>query len=184
MRVRRAVGIGAVGLVGLLLAVPVLAIVLALVLVPLTWTGVTHLYRAPSAVMESTLLGRDRIFAVEYIFSRPGRGDIVAFHRPPRVPGLCGSGDVVIKRVIGLPGETVREHEGVVSIDGKPLSEPYVHGERRRTGNFTVDVPAGRYFVMADNRAGDPCVWRPIPRANIIGRVIATYWPPSRIALH
>jgi signal peptidase I len=181
VRVRRAVG---VGLVSLVLAVPLLAIVLALLLVTLTWTGVTHLYRAPTAVMESALVGRDRIFAVEYVFSRPGRGDIVAFHRPPRVPSLCGPGGVVIKRVIGLPGETVTEHHGFVSIDGKPLGEPYVHRDRRGKGTFTVDVPAGRYFVMADNRTGDPCVWRPIPRANIIGRVIATYWPPSRIALH
>jgi signal peptidase I len=181
VRVRRAVGIG---LAGLLLTVPILAIVLALVLVPLTLTGVTHLYRAPTSVMEPTLFRRDRIFAVKYLFSNPERGDIIAFHRPPRVPGLCGPGDVVVKRVIGLPGETVTEDEGFVSIDGKPLGEPYLDRERRGTGNFTVDVPEGRYFVIADNRTGDPCIWRPIPRANIIGRVIATYWPPSRIALH
>ena len=42
----------------------------------------------------------------------------------------------------------------------------------------------GRYFLMADNRTGDPCIWRPVPRASIVGRVISTYWPPSRIALH
>ena len=193
MRLGRALGIGALGVLGGVLALPVLVV---LVVVVLTLVGVTHLYRIPSSAMEPTLhcarpqvgcegAHRDRIFTVKYVFSSPGRGDIVVFRTPPRAEIVCGSGGVYVKRVIGLPGETWQEQKGRVYIDGQLLKEPYI----KQRDTFTqgrVRIPKGSYFVLGDNRAGscDSRRWGPLPRGNIIGRVIATYWPPSRIALH
>jgi signal peptidase I len=195
VRIGRALGIGALGVVGGVLALPVLVFV---VVVALTLVGVTHLYRVPSSAMEPTLhcsrpqpgceaSHKDRIFAVKYLFASPGRGDIVVFHTPSRAETACGSGGVFIKRVVGLPGERWQEQKGRVYIDGQLLREPYITAERRDT--FTqgpVRIPKGSYFVLGDNRSGscDSRRWGPLPRGNIIGRVIATYWPLSRIALH
>jgi signal peptidase I len=193
MRFGRALGIGALGVLGGVLALPVL---LFLVVVVLTLVGVTHLYRIPSSAMEPTLhcarpqvgceaAHRDRIFTVKYVLSSPGRGDIVVFHTPPRAELVCGSGGVYVKRVIGLPGETWQEQKGRVYIDGQLLREPYVK-QRDTVTQGRVRIPKGSYFVLGDNRAGscDSRRWGPLPQGNIIGRVIATYWPPSRIALH
>jgi signal peptidase I len=193
--VRRALGIGALGVVGGVLALPVLVF---LIVVTLTLVGVTHLYRVPSAAMEPTLhcerpqpgcegSHNDRIFAVKYVFSSPGRGDIIALHTPPRAEIACGTGGVYVKRIVGLPGEKWQEQKGRVYIDDQLLKEPYIKADRRDTlSHGPVRIPKGSYFVLGDNRAGscDSRRWGPLPRGKIIGRVIATYWPPSRIALH
>jgi signal peptidase I len=189
----RALGLGALGVLSGLLFLPVLVF---LVVLALTLADVTHLYRVPSSAMEPTLhcarpgvgckaSSRDRVFAIKYVFAHPGRSDIVAFHSPPRALEACGTGGVFIKRIVGLPGETFQEQKGRVYIDGLLLREPYIKqpdsGTRRK-----VKIPADSYYVLGDNRA-DSCdsrEWGPLPRADIIGRVIATYWPPSRIALH
>ena len=65
------------------------------------------------------------------------------------------------------------------------LREPYIK-EHETFTRRPVEIPKGSYYVLGDNRAGscDSRAWGPLPRANIVGRVIATYWPPSRIALH
>src|SRR5438067_1750240 len=126
-------------------------------------TWIVTPYRIPSASMETTLhCARptagcrahfsDRGLACRfcYWFSSPARGDIVVFHAPHRA---CGGGGTFVKRLIGLPGEVVTEKNGYVSIDGRPLHEPYVLRDRR-TGRW--QVPRGSYFFMGDNR-GDSC---------------------------
>jgi signal peptidase I len=193
VRVRRALGIGALGVLGGILALPVLVF---LVVLALTLTDVTHLYRVPSSAMEPTLhcahpgVGceaskRDRVFAIKYLWARPGRSDIVAFHAPPRASEVCGSGGVLIKRIVGMPGETFQEQKGRVYIDGLLLRESYVK-QRDTLSRPRVKIPTDSYYVLGDNRASscDSRYWGPLPRADIIARVIATYWPPSRIALH
>ena len=193
MRTRRALGLGALGVLGGLLALPLLAL---LVIFVLTLADVTHLYRIPSSAMEPTLhcarpdpgceaSRQDRIFVIKYLFSTPGRSDIVAFRTPARAAKVCGSGGVFVKRIVGLPGETWQEQKGRVFIDGLRLVEPYVKQPDTLTRR-PVKIPKGSYFVLGDNRASscDSREWGPLPRSNIIGRVIATYWPPSRIALH
>jgi signal peptidase I len=152
-------------------------------------------YRIPSPSMEPTLhcarptfgcLARfsDRGLAcrVCYWFSSPARGDIVVFHAPPRA---CGVGGTFVKRLIGLPGETVAERDGRVSVNGKPLAEPYVKPTRRDHRTGTWHVPNGEYFFMGDNRVEscDSRDWGPVPRGRIIGKFVLLYWPPNRIGV-
>jgi signal peptidase I len=175
----------------------------ALVLVLVFEAEVAKPFRVPSASMEPTLKCArpaagcesrfsDRVFACEicYRFESPARGQIVVFHAPPAAATDCETGGVYVKRLIGLPGDTVREDaHGDIWIDGKRLSEPYVTAAARASDtqyrDVTWQVPKGEYFMMGDNR-GDSCdsrVWGGVPRSNLIGPVIATYFPPTRISI-
>jgi signal peptidase I len=158
-------------------------------------------YRIPSSSMEPTLhcakpgafcLARfgDRVIVnrLAYRFGSPKRGQIVVF-KAPNAAAQCAPGDggsTFVKRLIGLPGEVVSERDGFVSVDGKPLKEPYVEPDLRdhRTGSWRVSP--GHYFFLGDDRVHscDSRVWGSVPRSSLIGPVILTYWPPSRIAWH
>jgi signal peptidase I len=171
---------------------------IAIVLAIKAW--VVNPYRIPSSSMEPTLhcarsgagceaRFSDRVLANRFIyhFRSPKRGEIVVFNTPPLAEDRCGAGGTFVKRLIGLPGETVSEDNGIVSINGKPLKEPYVQPSRRdHEPARTWHVPKGFYFMMGDNRAQscDSRVWGPVPRKNLIGEVFMTYWPPNRIATH
>ena len=135
----------------------------------------------PSSSMEPTLhcakpgigcgaLHPDRLL-VRGFDSGQRRGDIVVFTTPRRA--VCGARGTFVKRLIGLPGETVAERDGVVSIDGKELSEAYVKPGRRDDLTRSWRVPQGRYFLMGDNRTSscDSRFWGSVPRGNLIGRV-------------
>jgi signal peptidase I len=133
----------------------------------------------------------DRVLANRFIyhFHSPQRGDVVVFKTPPAAKAKCGAGGTFVKRIIGLPGETVqmrvRRGAAYVYVDGRRLDEPYIEKNRRDIGpGETFHVPQGRYFVMGDNRAQscDSRVWGSVPRANLIGKVFMTYWPPQRIS--
>jgi signal peptidase I len=109
------------------------------------------------------------------------RGDVVVFHRPP---GVEAPESVLIKRVIGLPGEQVSGHGGQVWIGDRPLEESYVNPACHGTTDFAaVTVPSGRYFMMGDNRcnSSDSRVFGPIPKSSIIGRAFLIIWPVGRI---
>ena len=93
-----------------------------------------------------------------YHLRDPRRGEIVVFQTPDAARVKCGAGGTFVKRLIGLPGETVevrlRRGEGYVYINGKQLDEPYVEPQRRATGEFgPVEGPDGSYFMMGDNRS-------------------------------
>jgi signal peptidase I len=161
---------------------------------------VVNPYRIPSSSMEPTLhcarpayeceaRFSDRVLACRlcYRIADPKRGDIVVFHTPPLAAARCGEGGVYVKRLIGLPGEVWEERGGYLYINGKPLNEPYIKAPRRDSRTIApIRIPRGRYFMMGDNRISscDSRRWGTVPRANLIGKVIATYWPPQRISVH
>lgn len=123
--------------------------------------------------MEPTLYGHQRLIIekLSYHIHPPERGDIVVV----RVPQFD---KYLIKRVIGLPGETLEIKNGIVYIDGRPLKEPYVNGVPRGDYRATV-IPEGYVFVMGDNRnnSNDSRAFGPIPIKNIVGHAWMRYWP-------
>lgn len=109
-----------------------------------------------------------------YKFDELKRGDVVVL-RPP-----SDTNAEYLKRVVGLPGESVEIKNGLVYIDGEPLSEPYILD----SPNYTMkklEVPQGYCFVLGDNRnnSNDSHIWGPLPQGNIIGKVWLSVWPPS-----
>lgn len=104
----------------------------------------------------------------------PQRGDIIVF-RDPR-----NSERKLIKRVIGLPGETLEIQQGRVSINGEQLAEPYIEAPARYSMPSTL-IPAGHYFVLGDNRnnSSDSHNWGVLPEDAIIGKAWLSYWPPE-----
>lgn len=150
----------------------------------------TRIYTVPSSAMEPTLhcargpsepgcLGSSDDRVLVQPGKRVKRGDIVVFQTPKEAALKCGEGGTFIKRVIGLPGETVREDDGgVLEINGKRLSEPYVSADRRLADsahfNQSWHVPNGDYFMVGDNRSQscDSRTWGSVPARNVIGPVV------------
>jgi signal peptidase I len=171
----------------------------AIVIVLAVKQWVVNPYRIPSSSMEPTLhcarpaFGceahfSDRVLACRFCYrlTDPKRGDIVVFQTPPLAAVRCSSGGTYVKRLIGLPGDLWEERNGYVFINGRRLDEPYVRPGRRDTRTITpIRIPRGRYFMMGDNRNSscDSRRWGTVPRSNLIGKVIATYWPPLRLRL-
>jgi signal peptidase I len=122
-----------------------------------------------------------------YRFGDPERGQIVVFKTPARAErcGWSDGGSTFVKRIIGLPDELVSERNGAIYINGERLLEPYVHPSLRghENGNWPR-VASGNYFVLGDNRTHscDSRTWGTVPRGSLIGPVMLTYWPPSRLS--
>ncbi|MEO7555957.1 MAG: signal peptidase I [Acidimicrobiales bacterium] len=162
---------------------------------------VAQAYSIPSESMEPQLEVGDRVVVskVAYALHDPNRGDIVVFASPERrapsddnpVVGFFndvaeGVGlkppddDVLIKRVIALPGETVAGHDGHVFIDGRELVEPYLPSTEVTEDFPSTLVPDDRVWVMGDNRdnSRDSHIFGPVAESAIVGRAIAKVWPP------
>ena len=109
---------------------------------------------------------------VSYALRTPARGEIVVFEK-------TGQADL-IKRIIGLPGETIEVRDGRVYVNNVPLDEPYISGPIDKPVPAQI-VEAGRYFVMGDNRnnSSDSRLFGSIAAANIVGRAWIIYWPPG-----
>lgn len=130
--------------------------------------------------MEPTLFGHQRLVIekVSYHLHAPQRGDIVVIH----VPNY--GREMLIKRVIGLPGETLQVSNGQVLIDGQPLAEPYLRTVTRGEYPPTI-IPEGSVFVMGDNRnnSNDSRSFGPIAFDEIVGKAWVRYWPVSDAGL-
>ena len=138
----------------------------------------------PSASMEKTVMTHDRIFGnrLAYRSSDPSRYDIIIFRYPDDPSGKT----LFIKRVIGLPGETVNIRAGRVYINGssEPLDDSFC--PEKPMGDFgPYEVPEDSYFVMGDNRndSNDSRFWENtyVSRDHILGRAFFRYWPLNRI---
>ncbi|MGH9029819.1 MAG: signal peptidase I [Acidimicrobiales bacterium] len=162
------------------LAVLLVAVVVAFVV----RTYVVQTFYIPSGSMEPTLMIGDRILVdkLSYHLHSVQRGDIVVFAKPP---GEVTAPDVkdLVKRVIGLPGETVSSPDGRVWIDGKPLNEPWLPPGTSTTGIRPQKIPQNEYFVMGDNRgdSSDSRVFGPIKNSLIVGKVVFRIWPVTHM---
>jgi signal peptidase I len=158
-------------------------------------TFVIQTFSIPSGSMLPTLHVGDRIIVnkLSYDFHDVHRGDIVVFKRPPLESQNYSD---LVKRVVGLPGETISSVNGKIYINGKLLTVPWLPpGPQDFTGPLASDahpqfnmpgpvkIPAGEYYVMGDNRTDseDSRFFGPIPKSLIVGRAVAVVWPVSRI---
>ena len=174
------------------------SIVIAVILALFVRTWVVQAFKIPTGSMENNLLIGDHLLVNKFVFGPTAssierallpvrdvrRGDVVVFKYPDEPERDF------IKRVIGLPGESLELRAKKVYIDGQPLDEPYVHflepaSESQEVTSFDVRerygpvrVPEGQYFVMGDNRdnSQDSRYWGYLPRHYIKGRALMIYW--------
>lgn len=163
----------------------VIIIVSALVIAMLLQTFIVDSRIVPTLSMYPTIDSGNRVIVnkLAYISSRtPQRGDIVVFKAPEELD----TKDDLLKRVVGLPGETIEVKDGYVYIDGVALEEDYLDEKPQYTFG-PVTVPEGEYFMLGDNRNNsvDSHRWTDhfVPESDIIGEVIWRYWPLNEMSL-
>lgn len=154
----------------------------ALILALILRTFVVQAFWIPSGSMIPTLDPGDRVLVLKFWYHlpkiEPKRQQVMVFKYPvdPRRD--------FVKRVIGLPGDTVEIMDGKVFVNGVHMAEPYVvHPDTYNMKALTV--PAGNYFCLGDNRPNsqDGRFWGMVPESFIRGPVVFRYWPPSRIGV-
>jgi signal peptidase I len=169
-------------------------------------TFLIQAFYIPSSSMAPTLEPGDRVLVskLSYRFGDIHRGDVLVFQNPDvsKIPNRSGigafvhwlgegiglaqpEGEDLIKRVVGLPGDTVQIGHHTVSVNGKPLTELYLTREARQSmGVFgPVTVPRGELFVMGDNRGHsmDSRVIGFVPEHNVVGKAVVVIWPPVNV---
>jgi len=149
-----------------------IAIGLALIIIVFLYQPV----KVEGTSMAPLLSDQERIFINKFVyrFEPIDRGDVVVFWYP------LDRSKSFIKRVVGLPGETVEIRQGLVYVNGKSMSEPYVPPQYEDLSDFgPVRVPRDSYFVMGDHRisSNDSRVFWPVPSRYIYGRAVFAYWP-------
>lgn len=211
---------------------PLTHLVLAVLVLALTQAFLLKPFQVPSASMSPTLEAGDRVLAnrIASAIAAPGTGDIVVFSRPDTwgpapergalrtalgwIGDVVGFGpsnqDALVKRVVGVPGSSVRccSPEGQIEVDGRPVAEDYIVNDLAFTPGVNdcsttpasarcfgpVTVPTDQYLVLGDNRANSsdsviacrgtpvpsPGCARFVPRADVIGTVVAIIWPFDR----
>ena len=144
----------------------------------------------PTGSMEPTLQVNDRLVVekISYYLTVPKRGDIIVFWPPEEIIPEEENRNAFIKRVIGLPGDTVKVNDGQVFINGEPLDESYIKAPPAYEWGPTT-APADQYIVFGDNRNNsvDSHAWNIsepfVPEDQIIGKAVIRFWPLSRIGL-
>jgi signal peptidase I len=129
--------------------------------------------------MEPSLHGGQYLVVsrLAYLKSKPQRGDIVVFD----FPGDPGDGDDYVKRIIGVPGDTVIIRDHQILVNNTLLLEPYLPASTITRGTFEWLVPEGNYVVLGDNRehSSDSRAWGLLPEEMIVGKAAISYWPPE-----
>jgi signal peptidase I len=182
-------------------------IIVALGVAILIKTFVVQAFYIPSESMVPTLEVGDRVFVNKFLFDGGDieRGDVLVFENPNSAAlpdrGLVGSAlhwlgegigvaqpenEDFIKRVVGLPGETIEIRDDVVYIDGEPLDEPYLtRRARAQTGDYPLtEIPEDALFMMGDNRANSldsRFSLGFVPVDAVVGQAFVIIWPPSDI---
>lgn len=159
----------------------VLTIALAVGLTFVVKTWLLQLYSIPSTSMVPTLEVGDRVVVAKFN-KEPRRGDIIVFDRPPNDPAGPGEPKVLIKRVIGLPGETVSAINGKVEVDGVPVRESYLPEGVYTDISRPIRVGQNELLVLGDNRAvsQDGRFFGPISKDLVVGRATLRVWPLNR----
>jgi signal peptidase I len=155
-----------------------LSVLIALVVILFLYQPV----KVEGTSMMPALVDQERIFINKFAYrfgiADVQRGDTVVFYFP---------GDITksyIKRVIGIPGDTVEIRRGAIIVNGKEIDEPYVPEQYRdRLSLDRTTIPQGEYFVMGDHRSAsnDSRSWGTVPRNYIYGRAVFVYWPLDRL---
>jgi len=163
-------------------------LVLTLVVFLVIQNFIAQPFQVQGSSMETTFLDGQYVLVdrLSHVWSPYARGQVIVFHPPE---GAGESGYPFIKRVIGLPGDTVALQDGKVLVNGTILDEPYAYRDENGVTEPTEPltevsswtVPPGDVFVMGDHRQAseDGRAFGPIPISSVIGRVLIRYWPLS-----
>jgi signal peptidase I len=131
--------------------------------------------RVDGSSMEPSLQSGEFVIVnrLAYKLGDPEHGDVVVFHFPG------DPGQEYIKRIIGLPGDSVKILDGTVYVNEQAIQEPYIAADPRYQGKW--DVPPNHLFVLGDNRnnSSDSHNWGAVPMENVIGEAFFVYWPPT-----
>jgi signal peptidase I len=182
------------------------SILIAFIIAMIARTFIVQAFKIPTGSMEPTLHGDpsrgDRVLVNKFIYSlqKPERGDIIVF-KTSNIKGLDHRKDY-IKRLVGLPGDTVEIRRGHVYVNDQMLKDPkifqdiyYTNTEliERSSGKEgqyglrgkKINVPENHYFVLGDNSpvSRDSRYWGFVPAENLIGKAFLTYWPLHRLRL-
>src|SRR5438093_5725561 len=146
--------------------------ILVALALPLGVRTAIRIYSIPTASMSPTLQVGDHIIVTPYHGGSPQRGDVVVFHSP------ASAGDLLVKRIVALPGDLVETHGGRLFIAGHTAAEPYVIAPATTGTIASQIIPPGCFFVLGDNRANsfDSRQWGVLPRDLVIGRARFVLW--------
>jgi signal peptidase I len=155
-----------------------LSVVIAIVVILFLYQPV----RVEGTSMKPTLIDEERIFINKFVyrFGDVTRGDVVVFWFPRDTTKSY------IKRVIGVPGDTVEVRDGTVFVNAKKLYEPYVTEENRDHASMDAkELGTDEFFVLGDHRnaSNDSRAWGLVPRSYIYGKAVFVYWPLDRMGV-
>ncbi len=163
-------------------------IIVAIVLALIIRTFIVQAFKIPTGSMRPTLIEGDRILVSKFIykFKEPQQGDVIVFKSPE------DKKKDFIKRLIGLPGDTVEISNGTILINNKAANEDSIIRERYyyNRGDFgredqAIKIPEDAYYALGDNSISsrDSRYWGFLPKKYLIGKAFLIYWPPNRIRL-
>lgn len=157
-------------------------IAIVAVIVTLIHFFVVTIFLVKGESMEPNFEDGDMVMVdrISYLLHKPNRGEAVVL----KFPGDPGESKY-IKRIIGLPGETLSISNGLVYINGKQLTETYLEAGEVTLPNMSKVLGSSEYFLIGDNRnnSSDSRIWGPADRQYIIGRVLLRLWPANKIGL-